>query len=251
MNYAPPLGHVTGAVEPAEAFGGFGPSAASAVTWIGSCVGGCGARPGCRPESASPRCSGCARELHGVVDGPHGAIGPVIARILPGELGPPTSPPTSPAADPSSNPSKPAPQVLRSAVAVGHDDASLPSAVKGLLKLAGPGARVTAAVAARPDGSIVASLAVRVPGTGFAVYTRGEAGGWSTAGAVVATPHLRAVGVTEFAAALAGVEYVPPPPRPPAAKTTCPGCGAEVSTTKDGKIYASHKCKVNKTEGRS
>jgi len=246
---APPLAHVTGAVEPAEVYGSFGPSAASAVTWIGSCVGGCGARPGCRPESPTPRCSGCARDFHGVSTG-GGAIGvpgPVPARVLPGELGPSMTPPT----DPSISPSKPAPQVLRRAVEVSHDDASLPSAVKGLLKLAGPAATVTAAVAAMPDGRIVASLAVRVPGTGFAVYHRGEDGAWGTAGAVLGRPHLRSVGVTEFAAALAGVDYVPPAPRPPAPKTTCPGCGAEVSTTKDGKIFKSHKCKTTKVEGRA
>src|SRR5688572_3868672 len=248
MTYAPPLGHVTGAVEPAEVYGGFGPVPGT-ITWRGSCVGRCGARPGCRADEPAPECGGCGRARHGITHagGPIGRITPVPARILPGELGPSASPAT----DPPSSPSKPAPQVLRSGVEVGHDDASLPAAVKGLLKLAGSGARVTAAVAARPDGGIVASLAVRVRGTGFAVYTRGEDGGWSTAGAVLLAPHLRAVGVTEFAAALAGVEYVPPPPRPPATKTTCPGCGGEVSTTKDGKIYASHKCKVNKTEGRS
>jgi hypothetical protein len=130
-------------------------------------------------------------------------------------------------------------------------DAGLPSAVKGLLRLAGDGARVTAAVAARADGGIVASLAVRVPGVGFAVYTRGEDGAWGTAGAVLADPQLRRVGVTEFAARLAGVDYVPPAPRPPAPKATCLGCGAEVSVTGAGVIYKSHKCKAGGTEGRS
>jgi hypothetical protein len=239
------LGHVTGAVEPAEVFGSFGPSAASAVTWIGSCVGGCGARPGCRPDSPTPRCSGCARDFHGVTYGgaPVGRPGPVPARILPGELGAPTPPRQQPDAAPT-------PHVLRPAVEVSHDDPSLPAAVRGLLKLAGPAARVTAAVAVRPDGAIVASLAVRVPGVGFAVYTRSEDGGWGTAGAVVAAPHLRAVGVTEFAAILAGVEYVPPAPRE-TIRGCCVACRAEVSITADGKIYASHKCKINKTEGRS
>jgi hypothetical protein len=243
------LGHVTGAVEPGEVFGGFGP-VPGAITWRGSCVGRCGARPGCRADEPAPECSGCGRIRHGITHdgGAIGRIGPVPARILPGELSPPVHPPPPPPAS--------GPQILRRAVEVGHDDASLPSAVKGLLKLAGPAARVTAAVAARPVGGIVASLAVRVPGVGFAVYARGEGGGWETAGAVLAVPHLRRVGVTEFAAALAGTEYVPSAPRPPAKKTKCPTCGAEVSLTKDGKIYKSHKCRMSGTfrqmvEGRS
>jgi hypothetical protein len=236
------LAEVTGAVEPGEAFGGFGP--VDAFLWRGACVGGCGARPGCRAESPRPECSGCGRRRHGVADGPHGVIGPVPARILPGELGQSTT-----AVQPLSRGL--APQILRPATVIDPGDASLPTAVRGLLKLAGPAARVTAAVAARPDGGIVASLAVRVPGIGYAVYTRGEDGAWGTAGAVLADPHLRAVGVTRFAAALSGVEYVPPPPRPAAAKAECPGCGAEVSVTGAGVIYKSHKCKTGGTEGRS
>lgn len=362
------LAHVTGTVEPGEAFGGFGP--VDAFLWRGACVGGCGARPGCREESPRPECSGCGRLRHGVVDGPHGVIGPVPARILPGELDVPyrvlvtasrtwddvatlcgvldgvkarvgsrmvvvtgacpdggdaiadawavanlPRPPerwpapwaqvgksagprrnqamvdsrpnetvaflrdpansrgtkhcaaaseragipttrhvygeASPSTNPSTSPSPIGPRVLRPAADMGAD-AGLPSAVRGLLQLAGPAARVTAAVAARPgEGGIVASLAVRVPGVGFAVYLRGEDGAWGTAGAVLADPQLRRVGVTEFAARLAGTEYVPPAPRPAAAKVPCPGCGAEVSVTKDGKIYKSHKCKVSGTEGRS
>jgi hypothetical protein len=98
----------------------------------------------------------------------------------------------------------------------------------------------------------VASLAVRVPGVGFAVYTRCEgADGWSFENAVLVAPRLRAVGARAFAAVLAGVEYVPPAPRPPATKVPCPGCGAEVSTTKDGTIFRSHRCKTTKVEGRS
>lgn len=238
----PPLAHVTGAVEPGEAFGGFGP--VDAFLWRGACVGGCGARPGCREESPRPECSGCGRRRHGIVDGAyHGVIGPVPARILPGELGPPMTPPTTP---PTVRP-----QVLRPAADMSAD-AGLPSAVRGLLQLAGDGARVTAAVAARPgEGGIVASLAVRVPGVGFAVYLRGEDGAWKATGAVLADPHLRRVGVTEFAARLAGTDYVPPAPRPPAAKAPCPGCGVEVSVTGAGVIYKSHKCKVSGTEGRS
>jgi hypothetical protein len=242
VTYAPPLAEVTGAVEPGEAFGGFGP--VDAFLWRGACVGGCGARPACRDSSPTPTCLDCMRLRHDITRSGEdcGSWHPTIARVLPGELGPMLARQRPDAA--------PTPQVLRPAADMSAD-AGLPSAVRGLLQLAGVGARVTAAVAVRPDGGIVASLAVRVRGTGFAVYTRGEDGAWGTAGAVLGVPHLRRVGVTEFAAALAGVEYVPPAPRAPAAKTICPGCGAEVSTTKDGKIYASHKCKVNKTEGRS
>lgn len=238
------LAHVTGAVEPGEVFGGFGP--VDAFLWRGSCVGECGARPGCGEESSRPECSGCGRRRHGVVDGPHGVIGPVPARILPGELGQPMA-----AVQPLSASLAPATTILRAATQLDSADASLPSAVRGLLKLAGPAARVTAAVAARADGAIVASLAVRVPGTGCAVYTRGEDGAWKAAGAMLIAPHLRRVGVTEFAAVLSGVEFVPPAPRPPAAKVPCPGCGAEVSVTSAGVIYKSHKCKTSGTEGRS
>lgn len=244
--YTPPLAEVTGTVEPGEVFGGFGP--VDAFLWRGACVGGCGARPGCREESARPECSGCGRARHGIThDG--GAIGrilPVPARILPGELDARNVARVLPLPAGSIGP-----QVLRPAAVMDPADASLPSAVKGLLKLAGPAASVTAAVAARADGVVVASLAVRVPGVGLAVYTRGEDGAWDTAGAVLAAPQLRRVGVTEFAAVLAGVEYVPPAPRPAAAKVACPECGAEVSVTKDGKIYKSHKCKTGGTEGRS
>jgi hypothetical protein len=367
MMYAPPLAEVTGAVEPGEAFGGFGPTSASAVTWVGACVGNCGRRPGCRPDSPRPECSGCARTRHGITHdaGAIGTIGPVPARVLPGELDVPyrvlvtgsrtwddaatiarvldgirarignrmvvvhghcpdggdaiadawalanlprpperwpapwaqlgksagprrnlamvasrpdetvaflRDPVTGRGAqhcataseragipttryiygEPRQQPdAAPTARVLRPATVIDSGDASLPTAVRGLLKLAGPAARVTAAVAARADGSIVASLAVRVPGIGYAVYTRGEDGAWGTAGAVLADPHLRAVGVTRFAAALSGVEYVPPAPRPAAAKMECPGCGAEVSVTGAGVIYKSHKCKTGGTEGRS
>jgi hypothetical protein len=167
----------------------------------------------------------------------------VPARILPGELGQPMTPPIDPPAI--------RPHILRPATVIDPTDASLPTAVRGLLTLAGPAARVTAAVAARADGGIVASLAVRVPGVGFAVWTRGEDGAWKAAGAVLADPQLRKVGVSEFAARLSGVEYVPPAPRPAAAKAECPGCGAEASVTAAGVIYKSHKCKVSGTEGRS
>jgi hypothetical protein len=242
--YAPPLAEVTGSVEPGEAFGGFGP-VPGAIIWRGACVGGCGARPGCRADEPSPECSGCGRARHGIT-GDGGAVGrimPVPARILPGELGRPLTRQQSDAA--------PTPHILRPATVIDPTDASLPTAVRGLLRLAGPAARVTAAVAVRPDGGIVASLAVRVPGVGFAAYTRGEDGAWGTAGAVLADPHVRKVGVSEFAARLSGVEYVPPAPRPAAAKAECPGCGAEVSVTGAGVIYKSHKCKTSGTEGRS
>jgi hypothetical protein len=243
----PPLGHVTGTVEPGEVYGGFGP-VPGAITWRGSCVGGCGARPGCRADEPAPECSGCGRARHGITHtgGPIGRIGPVPARILPGELGQPTPPPVSP---PKDTRVTIGPHVLRRSVEVGHDDPSLPAAVKGLLKLAGPAARVTAAVASDWRG-IVASLAVRVPGVGFAAYHRSEGGGWNTAGAVLGTPHLRKVGVTEFAAVLAGAEYVPPAPREPI-RGCCVACRAEVSITADGKIFKSHKCKTTKVEGRS
>jgi hypothetical protein len=245
MGIAPPLGHVTGAVEPAEVFGRFGPSADIASLWQGACIGGCGLRPFAHEDSPTPTCLECMRLRHGVTRSGEdiGSWHPTIARVLPGELSPPISPPISPP--------KPPPQVLRQAVEVSHDDASLPPTVRGLLKLAGPAARVTAAVAVRPDGGIVASLAVRVPGTGFAVYTRGEDSAWAAGGAMLADPQLRRVGVTEFAARLAGVEYVPPAPPEPAWRGCCVQCRAEVSITKDGKIYASHKCKINGVEGRS
>lgn len=242
--HAPPLAEVTGSVEPGEAFGGFGP-VPGAIIWRGACVGGCGARPGCRADEPSPECSGCGRARHGIT-GDGGAVGRIVqrpARILPGELGRPLTRQQPDAA--------PTPHILRPATVIDPTDASLPTAVRGLLRLAGPAARVTAAVAARPDGGIVASLAVRVPGVGFAAWTRGEDGAWGTAGAVLADPQLRKVGVSEFAARLSGVDYVPPAPRPAAAKVECPGCGAEVSVTGAGVIYKSHKCKTGGTEGRS
>jgi hypothetical protein len=182
--HTPPLAEVTGSVEPGEAFGGFGP-VPGAIIWRGACVGGCGARPGCRADEPSPECSGCGRARHGIT-GDGGAVGritPVPARILPGELGRPLARQQPDAA--------PTPHILRPATVIDPADASLPSAVRGLLRLAGPAARVTAAIAARPDGGIVASLAVRVPSVGFAVWTRGEDGAWGTAGAVLADPQLR------------------------------------------------------------
>jgi hypothetical protein len=233
---APPLGICTGVVEPGVAFGGFGP--ASAFAWRGSCVGMCGGRPMCAEELPAPECSGCARQRHGVQDGPHGVIGPVIARILSVNL---------PVVQPVSEPVAQRWTVLRPATEVSPHDPSLPRSVRALAELGPAGTRVTLAVAGDAVGGVLASLAVRAPGVGYAVYTRGEGGAWGFArGAAAGRP----CNAGQFAAALRGEVYVPPPPRA-AAKAPCPGCGAEVSMTKAGAVYASHKCQTRAIEGRS
>ena len=393
MIYAPPLTHVTGAVELAEVYGGFGP--ASALTWVGACVGRCGSRPGCREECPAPECSGCGRARHGITHdgGAIGRITPVPARVLPGELdtphrvlvtgsrswddattlraaldertarygarlvvvhghcpdgadahadawavahgvrverwpadwrtlgksagfrrnqamvdsrpaeclafirdgsrgathcataaeragipttrylygqpvkqpGRPVSAPALPSSylygqpvkQPVAEPVKQPVAVLRPAVDISPTDPSLPAAVAGLLQLAaahGHHARVTASVAARGAG-VVAALAVRVPGVGCTVYER-TGDSWTFANAVLLAPWLRRANVGQFRAALSGAEYVPPAPRAAAPKGPCPGCGAEVSLTKDGAVFKNHKCRMSGTfrqmvEGRS
>lgn len=248
MNLAPPLGHVTGAVELAEVFGRFGP--ASALTWLGACIGMCGARPGCREDSPAPECSGCGRARHGITHdgGAIGRITPVPARVRPGELGAAGQPVRQPVVEPVKQPAT----VLRPAVDISPQDASLPGPVVGLLQLAaahGHRARVTGSAGAR-NGTVVVSLAVRVAGVGYAVYERtGE--GWTFGNAVLLAPHWRRANVGQFQAALRGEAYVPPTPREPAPKGPCPSCGAEVSLTKAGAVYASHKCGKRATEGRS
>lgn len=242
----PPLAHVTGTVEPGEVYGGFGP--ASAFTWLGSCVGGCGARPGCREDSPAPECSGCGRARHGIThDG--GAIGhivPVPARILPGELDDGDVMPTKVLTLPQQSIT-----VLRAAAEVSRDDPSLPAAVRTLLALAGPSARVFAAVVRRnADGAVSASLAVRVPGVGHAVYERPEGGSWGWLRGILDRP-TRRCNAGQFTAALKGVEYVPPAPRETAPKGPCPNCAAEVSLTKAGAVFKSHKCTTRAIEGRS
>lgn len=241
------LGHVTGTVEPGEVFGSFGP--VDAFAWRGSCVGGCGARPGVREEGPAPECSGCARARHGITHagGAIGRITPVPARILPGELDAPyrvlePTPPSYPAALTSPI------TVLRAATEVSTTDASLPRAVRALCELA-PGARAFAAVISR-DGVVSASLAVRVPGVGHAIYERPEGGSWGWSRGVLDRPHVRRCNAGQFKAALAGAEYVPPVPRA-VRKGPCPKCGAEVSITAAGAVYASHKCTSKTIEGRS
>lgn len=251
MVIAPPLAHVTGAVELAEVFGAFGP--ASALTWVGACVGMCGSRPGCREECPAPECSGCGRARHGITHdgGAIGRITPVPARVRAGELGS-VQQQVEPRMQQQS-----AVAVLRPAVDISPTDPSLPAAVAGLLQLAavhGHHARVTASVAARGAG-VVAALAVRVPGVGCTVYER-TGDSWTFANATLAVPHLRRANVGQFRAALSGAEYVPPALRAAAPKGPCPGCGAEVSLTKDGAVFKSHKCRMSGTfrqmvEGRS
>ena len=253
MSTAPPLGICTGTVEPGVAFGGFGPSADIASQWRGSCIGGCGARPYSREESPTPTCLDCMRARHwpqGHSSGvPIGKWHPTVAperwswrpwnRLV-----------VEPVAQPVKRPVKRPVTVLRPAVEVSPHDPSLPRSVRQLVELR-PDTRVTLAVAADTAGGVVASLAVRAPGVGYAVYRRAEGGAWGFSGGALVAPHLRACNAGQFAAALRGVEYVPPAPRELATKGTCSGCGAEVSLTKGGAVYASHKCQTRAIEGRS
>jgi hypothetical protein len=166
--------------------------------------------------------------------------------------GRPDAAPTLPRQQPDAAPT---PRVLRSGVELAHDDPSLPTSVRALLPSCPPGARLTAAVA-HDDAGVLASLALRVPGVGWGVWRRREGGSWGFADGALLLPHLRRANAGQLTAALRGEAYLPPAPRPPALKTACPGCGAEVSTTKDGKIYKSHRCMTGGTfrqrvEGRS
>ena len=247
MTRPPPLAHVTGTVEPGECFGGFGP--VDAFLWRGACVGRCGARPGVRADGPAPECSGCARARHGITHagGAIGRITPVPARILPGELDEPRREPMPP-----TRPDVPKIYditVLRPAVEVSTGDPSLPRAVRALCGAAST-ARVFAAVISR-QGVVSASLAVRVPGVGHGIYERPEGGSWEWSRGVLDRPHLRRCNAGQFAAAVAGAEYVPPAPREPAPKGSCPACGAEVSLTKAGAVFKSHKCGTKTVEGRS
>ena len=246
MTAVPPLGICTGTVEPGIAFGGFGP--VDAFMWRGACVGGCGWRPGTRPDGPRPECMDCARARHGLGD-PYvqrGAWAPAVhalgvgfvpnvARVL---------------ALPVGNVDRWT--VPRPAVEVSPTDTSLPQGVRALVTLApADRTRVTLVVAVDGDGAVLASLAVRVPGVGYAVYTRGEEGAWAFRNGVVLDDGvMRPANVGRFAAALRGEEYVPPAPREAAAKGTCPTCGAEVNLTKGGAVYASHKCQTRAIEGR-
>lgn len=376
---APPLGVVTGAILPPEVFGGFGP--VDAFTWRGACVGGCGARPGCREESPAPECSGCGRTRHGLTDvaprvpwrpavhalgayrllitasrtwddvatlravldgyadrygarlvvvhghcpdggdaiadawyverygreperhpadwSLHGrAAGPIrnsamvstrpdecLAFLRDGSRGTadcagkaeragiPTTrylygqPTTNQLPVAASVAAATGPTVLRPATDVRPDDPALPAGVRRLVAVAPAGTRVTLAVAADADGVPVASLAVRMPGVGFAVYERrGEGGAWRFANAVAVAPrprhrlparaHLMRANVGRFTAALLGEEYDPTPtldvaPPAPVPTGVCPGCDAEVRLTQAGAIYANHRCKSKTIEGRS
>lgn len=257
MSTAPPLGICTGVVEPGVAFGGFGP--ASAFAWRGSCVGMCGGRPMCAEDYPRPECSGCMRARHGVPDVLTSPWRPAVHALGIGFA------PTAPRQEPDA-PTVDRWAILRPATEVSPHDPSLPSTVRKLVESAS-GVRVYAAVHSAA-GLIVASLSVRAAGVGYVVYERLEGGAWRFArGAVLtprprhrlpARPHLMRANVGRFAAALAGVEYDPSPvldvaelQRPTAARGTCPGCGAEVSLTKSGAVYASHKCQTKGVEGRS
>lgn len=259
MIYIPPLGVVAGAILPPEVFGGFGP--VDAFTWRGACVGGCGARPGCRAEEPAPECSGCGRARRGLTDvAPRVPWRPAVHAL--GADWQPTAPLVSDS--PSSSPSTPS--ILRPATDVRPDDPALPAGVRRLVAIAPAGTRVTLAVAVDADGAPVASLAVRVPGVGYAVYTRGESGAWRFSTAAVLAPrprhrlparlHLQRANVGRFTAALLGQEYDAMPaldvaPPAPVPTGVCPGCGAEVRLTQAGAIYANHRCKSKTIEGRS
>lgn len=238
MTAAPPLGICTGVVEPGVAFGGFGP--ASAFAWRGSCVGGCGGRPMCAEDYPRPECSGCMRTRHGVTDVLTSPWRPAVHALGAGFV------PTPPRRSPDAAPTVSTTAILRPATEVSHVDPSLPRSVRTLAELR-PGTRITLAVHA-VAGLIGASLAVRAPGIGYAVYVRLEGGAWAFKSAVALG---RVANVGQFAAALRGEAYVPPAPRPPAELGQCPRCEAEVRLTKDGAIYASHRCTMKTIEGRS
>ena len=265
MTAAPPLGICTGTVEPGIAFGGFGP--VDALMWRGACVGMCGWRPGTRPEGPRPECMDCARARHGLGDAyvKRGPWRPTVHALGAGFDGG-VDRVERPVGD-SFRRTTATHTVLRPAVEVSPTDPSLPAGVRRLAELR-PGTRVTLAVAADAAGGIVATLAVRAPGIGYAVYRRAEGGAWGFSGGAVlaprpphrlpARPHLMRANVGQFTAALLGQEYDPNPvldvaevQRAPTPKGRCPGCGAEVSLTKAGAVYASHKCQTRAIEGRS
>ena len=260
MTAVPPLGICTGTVEPGIAFGGFGP--VDALMWRGACVGMCGWRPGTRPEGPRPECMDCARARHGLGDpyAPRGAWRPTVHALGAGFDGG-VDRVERPVGD-SFRRTTATHTVLRPATELSPHDPSLPRTVRQLVESA-PGVRVFAAVALGADGAILASVSVRAAGVGYVVYERPEGGAWRFArGAVLAPrprhrlparPHLMRANVGRFTAAMLGEEYDPTPvePREAAAKGRCPGCGAEVSMTKAGAVYASHKCQTRAIEGRS
>lgn len=244
----PPLAVVTGAQDIAPVHGGFGPSP-DPFLWQGACYT-CGKPVACVAGYSAPECVDCMRTRHGIVDRPivdrSRVVPPVVAAILPGER-------PRRAGQQALQVKQPQVTVLRPATELSPIDSALPGGVRALLSAAasiGHPCRVTAAVAADERG-VLATVAVRVPGLGYAVYRRRDGGAWGFSAGAVADPKLRPVNVGQFVAALMGVEYVPPAPRELAAKGACPTCGGEVSLTKTGAVYASHRCKINNTEGRS
>lgn len=243
---APPLAPVAGQRDLAVAAGLGG--GAGALLWRAACYG-CGAVVACTPLHPQPECTGCGRARHGVIDRPPPPRG---TRIPPthSALGPSPTPSTTPPTSPSKTPSPVT--VLRPSAPIAPDDPAMPGGVRRLAGLAaaeGWPVSVTAALASDAAGA-VASVALRVRGLGYAVYRR-RAGAWEFFRAAVADPVVRPVNVGQFEAALLRLPYTPPQPRPPASKVLCPTCGAEVSLTAAGKIYASHKCQSKTTEGRS
>jgi hypothetical protein len=155
-----------------------------------------------------------------------------------------------PADEPVNQPVNEPVVVIRAAQPLADDDLSLPGPVRrlvGLARDAGWQVQLTGAAAQDRRGLIV-SVALRFPGRGYAMYARRD-GAWAWRGG-----HLVGVGavnVGRLEAAIAGGVYAPPPPRPPAQKVPCPGCGREVSLTKAGAIFKGHKCATTKVEGRS
>lgn len=263
MSIAPPLGICTGVVEPAEVFGGFGPVPGLVGAWRGACIGNCGGRPMCAAELPAPECSGCGRVRHRLpADTPRVPWRPAV-HALGTDWRPAGSLPV-PAAE--LLPDRWA--ILRPATEISPHDPSLPRTVLRSLIDSAPGLRVFVAVAADAAGNVLASVSVRAPGVGYVVYERPEGGAWRYARGAVLAPrprhrlparlHLMRANVGRFTAALLGEEYDPTPVadvaesvRAAAARGTCPGCGAEVSLTKAGAVYASHKCQTRAIEGRS
>jgi hypothetical protein len=248
MIIVPPLAPVLGLPYLADAHGGFGPSSAPGeFLWRGACIG-CGAEVGCTAGYPQPECSGCGRARHGISDRPYPhRPGPSLPAVSPAPRPAAVEPLPGKSPNLSKTPRNGQPVILRPAARLSPADPALPGGVVRLLATCiehGRRATLTAAVAA-DDLGVVASVAVRVAGVGYAVYRRREGDGWKFGNAVVADPYLRPAGATHFETVLRGEAWSPPPKveRAPAPKGTCPSCGAEVSLTKDGRIYASHKCK--------